>query len=171
MCTYHICTILADDERCLQIQLNGSKNLRSALILPTRHSKFSRSDSNRAASGGPIHPSRARPGQAPLISGWAFFLVSSISTCLIATIPSTGTNTASCTTVLCENHTAHHSDHTQRRSLVMERADRARDLSDKRDTRVSSEIIRSSVFGMRYLSDKRDTRVSYITHLATVTQR
>ena len=47
--------------------------------------------------------------------------------------------------------------------MVMERADRARDLSDKRDTRVSSEIIRSSVFGMRYLSDKRDTRVSYIT--------
>ena len=39
----------------------------------------------------------------------------------------------------------------------MERADRARDLSDKRDTRVSSEIIRSSLFGMRYLSDKRDT--------------
>jgi hypothetical protein len=120
MCTYHICTILADDERCLQIQLNGSKNLRSALILPTRHSKFSRSDSNRAASGGPIHPSRARPGQAPLISGWAFFLVSSISTCLIATIPSTGTNTASRTTVLCENRTAHHSDHTQRRSLAAE---------------------------------------------------
>ena len=47
--------------------------------------------------------------------------------------------------------------------LLMERADRARDLSDKRDTRVSSEIIRSSIFGMRYLSDKRDTRVSYIT--------
>ena len=47
--------------------------------------------------------------------------------------------------------------------LLMERADRARDLSDKRDTRVSSEIIRSSLFGMRYLSDKRDTRVSYIT--------
>ena len=46
---------------------------------------------------------------------------------------------------------------------VMERADRARDLSDKRDTRVSSEIIRSSLFGMRYLSDKRDTHVSYIT--------
>ena len=46
---------------------------------------------------------------------------------------------------------------------IMERADRARDLSDKRDTRVSSEIIRSSLFGMRYLSDKRDTRVSYIT--------
>ena len=46
---------------------------------------------------------------------------------------------------------------------LMERADRARDLSDKRDTRVSSEIIRSSLFGMRYLSDKRDTRVSYIT--------
>ena len=53
----------------------------------------------------------------------------------------------------------------------MERADRACDLSDKRDTRVSSEIIRSSVFGMRYLSDKRDMRVSYITRLATVTQR
>ena len=48
-------------------------------------------------------------------------------------------------------------------ALVMERADRARDLSDKRDTRVSSEIIRSSLFGMHYLSDKRDTRVSYIT--------
>ena len=47
---------------------DGSKNLRSALILPTRHSKFSRSDSNRAASGGPTHPSRARFGQAPLIS-------------------------------------------------------------------------------------------------------
>ena len=46
----------------------------------------------------------------------------------------------------------------------MERADRAHDLSDKRDMRISSEIIRSSVFGMRYLSDKRDTRISYITH-------
>ena len=46
---------------------------------------------------------------------------------------------------------------------VMERADRACDLSDKQDMRVSSEIIRSSLFGMSYLSDKRDTRVSYIT--------
>ena len=69
------------------------------------------------------------------------------------------------------NHSARQAMTTPKFALVMERADRARDLSDKRDTCVSSEIIRSSLFGMRYLSDKRDTRVSYITHLATVTQR
>ena len=44
----------------------------------------------------------------------------------------------------------------------MERA-RVHDLSNKQDMHVSLEIIRNSVFGMRYLSDKRDTCVSYIT--------
>ena len=46
--------------------------------------------------------------------------------------------------------------------VLMEKADRVHDLSDKRDMCVSPEIIRSSEFGMCYLSDKRDTHVSYI---------